>query len=406
MIELVYTLFLLSGLVKSFLLFYAARFMVIDFTLLCAIVLVGAYIIHAGRDFFFKNSLYILKEARTILFALGGFYIWMIFSLLYTPSPHYAFTKTALFITDIIAFAFPFLYSSFDPRRFVRWFVYTGTGLVLIYSVLLPGVYASYLRNLDNKDFVERYLEIGYLAGIVFLLILFACPHMRKSFRLILAGINAYALFISSARGPLIFLGFVLFIKSIPLLFTFFKKARKPNFKTVVYITVAAAILFAGAYFTWDQYSPLIDRTIMRLERLFTPETTAGIAERVARISFSIDSIFQNANNFLFGSGIGSFGILYENQDIRSYPHNIFLEIGFEMGIIGVLLFLFLLIVYLFKIRRRFDFLLIVLYLILNSLKSYSLVESRVMFGIFAVLLLYASRWPLNSLKLIPGENK
>lgn len=56
MIELFYSLFLLSGLVKSFLIFYAGSLMVIDFTLLCALILAGVYILHFGNDFLFKGG--------------------------------------------------------------------------------------------------------------------------------------------------------------------------------------------------------------------------------------------------------------------------------------------------------------------------------------------------------------
>ena len=56
MIELIYCLFLLSGLVKSFLHFYAGSIMVVDFTLLCALFLVAAYILQFSKNFFSEVS--------------------------------------------------------------------------------------------------------------------------------------------------------------------------------------------------------------------------------------------------------------------------------------------------------------------------------------------------------------
>ncbi|UHQ98899.1 hypothetical protein HYG81_24345 (plasmid) [Natrinema zhouii] len=41
----------------------------------------------------------------------------------------------------------------------------------------------------------------------------------------------------------------------------------------------------------------------------------------------------------IFGHGIGSFGVLYVGEDIRSYPHNIVLELGVEGGLVAVILF-------------------------------------------------------------------
>jgi hypothetical protein len=121
---------------------------------------------------------------------------------------------------------------------------------------------------------------------------------------------------------------------------------------------------------------------------VFDPQS-ASVAKRFDQIYYSLDRIFDNAVNFLFGSGIGSFGVLYEGIDGRQYPHNVILEISFELGIIGVILFIILLLLYFKKLRHNLNFVLIYLFLFLNSLKSYSLVDSRVMFGILSVLLVY-----------------
>ena len=51
--------------------------------------------------------------------------------------------------------------------------------------------------------------------------------------------------------------------------------------------------------------------------------------------------IFELIKTFpFFGQGTGSFGLSYVGQDIRVYPHNIFLELWAENGIIGVVFFL------------------------------------------------------------------
>ncbi len=41
----------------------------------------------------------------------------------------------------------------------------------------------------------------------------------------------------------------------------------------------------------------------------------------------------------LVGNGVGDYGYLYTSRDDRGYPHNIFLEILYEFGILGLLLF-------------------------------------------------------------------
>jgi hypothetical protein len=389
MIELIYVLFLASGLIKAFLNFSGFGSAVIDFTLLCALILLGWYLFHFARNFFFGNFFHIIRSSRSIVFTVFVFYLWMIITLIYTRSPLYCYTKIFLFLTVIVAVVFPFLYRGFDARRFFHWFSYVGTGLIFIYTALFPSVYASYLKDVEYRGMVIKYLDIGYLAGALILILAFACPRMKPFVKLLLIGINAWTLIVCAARGPLLFLLFVLLIKFTVSFISFIKKSRKLNFKALVYMTAGMGI-FAGAfYYLMDRYALLLERSVSRLLMLLDPQYSASITTRISQVSFSLDKIFGNAANFLFGLGIGSFGILFEGEDERLYPHNAILEIGFELGIVGVILSIILVFLYFKKLRFNLNFLLIFVYLFLNSMKSYSLVDSRVMFGILSVLLLY-----------------
>ncbi len=49
------------------------------------------------------------------------------------------------------------------------------------------------------------------------------------------------------------------------------------------------------------------------------------------------------SQNPFFGSGIGSFPIAVGLGDKRMYPHNIFLEIAAELGVVGLVIFAFFL---------------------------------------------------------------
>ena len=403
MIESIYCLFLLSGLVKAFLQFYAAGLMVVDFTLLCALFLLAAYILQFSRNFFFKNTIYLVKSSRVIIFILLGFYLWMIVTLIYSASPGYSYIKVFMFLSNLVAVLIPFIYKGFNPKRFFHLFAYMGSGLIFLYTALFPSIYTSYLKDIEYRDMVTRYLDIGYLAGLIILVVAFACPQMKKFIKLLLIGINAWTLLVSAARGPLLFLVFVLFIR-FAVSFVSFMKSRRLNFKNIFYMIVGVGLLGTAAYYLIDRYALLLERSISRLMMLLDPKGSESIVERITQVSYSFDRIFENASNFLFGLGIGSFGILYEGVDERSYPHNVMLEIWFELGLLGILLFILLLLVYFKKIRLRFNFILIFIYLLLNSLKSYSLIDLRIMFGILSVLLIYLSFSPPDVLTPHPGN--
>jgi hypothetical protein len=304
-----------------------------------------------------------------------------------------------------VAVLIPFIYKGFNPKRFFHLFAYMGSGLIFLYTALFPSIYTSYLKDIEYRDMVTRYLDIGYLAGLIILIVAFVCPQMKKFIKLLLIGINAWTLLISAARGPLLFLVFVLFIR-FSVSFVTFMKSWRLNFKNIFYMIAGVGLLGTAAYYLIDRYALLLERSITRLMMLLDPEGSESILERITQVSYSLDRIFENAGNFLFGLGIGSFGILYEGVDERSYPHNVMLEIWFELGLIGIILFILLLLVYFKKIRLRLNFVLIFIYLLLNSLKSYSLIDLRIMFGILSVLLIYLSFSLPEALAPHPGKHE
>ena len=403
MIELIYCLFLLSGLVKAFLHFYAGSLMVVDFTLLCALFLVAAYILQFSKNFFFRNTIYLVKSSRPVIFILVGFYLWMVVTLLYTASPGYSYIKVFMFLSDLVAVLIPFIYQGFKTKRFFHLFAYAGSGLIFLYTALFPTIYTSYLQDVDYKDMVTRYLDIGYLAGLIILIVAFVCPRMKKFIKILLIGLNAWTLLVSAARGPMLFLALVLVIRFV-VSFVTFMKSWKLNFKNMFYMIAGVGVLGTAAYYLIDRYALLLERSITRLLMLLDPEGSESIIERITQVSYSFGRIFENAGNFLFGLGIGSFGILYEGVDERNYPHNVVLEIWFELGLIGMILFILLLLVYFKKIRLRLNFVLIFIYLLLNSLKSYSLIDLRIMFGMLSVLLIYLTLSSPGALTRYPGN--
>jgi len=399
MIELIYCLFLLSGLVKSFLLFYAPGLAVVDFTLLCAVILLAMYVFQWGKNFFFRSRLYIRKSIRPLVFVLSVFFLWMIVSLIYTASPSYGYIKVFMFLSLIMAILIPFSYKGFSPERFFHLSAYFGTGLIFLYSALLPNVYANYLRYEESREFVVKYLDVGFLAGLMILILAFASPRVKLLPKILLIGINAWTILISSARGPMVFLFFVLMIRFLVSTVTFMRRSWTFSFKNILYVLGGIGIFATAVSYFMDRYALLLERSITRLLML-TDLESGSVSERFSQLIFSFEKIFHKAVNFLFGLGIGSFGILYEGVDERNYPHNVVLEIWFELGVVGLILFLFMLYLYFKRIRFHLNFLLIFIYLLLNSLKSYSLIDLRIMFGIISVLAIH----PLVS--FILKENK
>jgi len=96
--------------------------------------------------------------------------------------------------------------------------------------------------------------------------------------------------------------------------------------------------------------------------------------------------------SLFFGKGTGNFGYLYLKEDSQVYPHNIFIEILYENGLIGIILFMLILIPGFIKIikqsqfNNKINFLFVVfLYFLINAQFSGDL---GINFGVFMFIFL------------------
>ena len=101
--------------------------------------------------------------------------------------------------------------------------------------------------------------------------------------------------------------------------------------------------------------------------------------------------------NPIFGNGIGSWPILMNFRDEPGYPHNIFIEIAVELGLIGLVLFITLI---MFAIRKlslynylcnnllKMMIFLIFCFLFLRTLVSGEINDHRAFFAILGFMML------------------
>lgn len=400
MAELLFTLYLLSGIAKVFINFFLGDSFaeIINTTLIFAALLVLVYGYQGFKSLYFKSKLYFARGSLPSITLLLLFYLWMILSLLYTVSPQYSYSKTFLFLTNLAAFLFPLAYNGFDFQRFVRYFIYIGSVFIVLYLSMVPRSYSAYIS--ENLEISGKYLDIGYLAALNVLLLALLLPHLeiKRWLKLGFIGVNLAAVAITGARGPLVFMILVLFLYVLfnPGILSRF--LGRLDIKKILVIAVSVIILGVGLYNTLGNYTDNIQRSLERLS-LVTDAGSSSLEVRFSQIYFTLEKIFENTVNFLFGSGIGSFGILFAGEDIRLYPHNIILETWFELGAVGVILLLLFFLFYIKKIKLNSPSFYIFFYLLLNSLKSSSLVDLRVMFGVLACLALFTNRQRYGEMK-------
>jgi hypothetical protein len=321
------------------------------------------------------NNLLTISTNR-LKFILFIFFIWILSSYIYSPS---VFASKEKFISIIYNTILPIILieiffiskkekiiaiNSLQKTLLKHSFILLWFSFLAYIFFRVPDVSGRFsLPGLDNPIWFSRFI------GMLLLVILcFSKIKMSNLFFFSITVLIAFLLlFGAGSRGPL-----------VAVLITFFTKLsyfKSKKFVLSIVLTsllvIILGFLFVGGYmFETDFYS-----LYGRLE-LFN--------------NFS-DYNFQ----YLKGTGIGSYSLLLLGKDEILYPHNIFLEIFSENGLIGLLLFFYILFLF-FKSFQPNIVHLLCLYYLISSLVSGDLPGNNNLF-----ILLFLSLYAHNNEQLI-----
>ncbi|HNQ67373.1 MAG TPA: O-antigen ligase family protein [Bacteroidales bacterium] len=395
--EYIFALFYLSGILKSFCIYYHMPIPV-DLTLLAAVLMLISIVVHYCKE---KIPLQYDKRNLIAFGFLLVFYVWLLVTLFYTPSKSYSYQKAALFIPNILAFAYPLVLKKFNIAKFFRFI-----SLVLpIFSIVFISIYLDYINYRGaNKEIFEPilglYLVCSTLLGINVLVLACSKERIFKSSVISTSVLitSLLMMVILGARGPLIFcLVLLILYWGFSIIKTIYiGKILTSGLKKMVYGFLFLIVFFGMFLFFGEELDYLLGRSLVRFELLMPSESAGGtnmgnsVNVRVEQLNFGMELVTDNLNNSMFGYGLGSFGILHTGQDGRSYPHNIFLEIWIEAGLLGLCFFLCFLWMIFSKNINGFTYIniLVLLFILLNSLKSSSFIDIRVYFAIFGMYIL------------------
>jgi len=378
-----YLLFLISGRIKVLLNFIGIS-SPIDLTLLFGVILIFDIFLNLLRN---KK----LLITQTVLFAilfLILFYIQIVLSKLYSPSDFYALKKIIYFNLNILAFVYPFLVRNFNIRKFFKFLIYVG----LFFGFINIIYFALYLAKFISYSQFSRasgdYIGIGMLLGLN--VIVLSIPQIKSIFRsnkrYVLLATSIVLLIFSGARGPILFTFITLFFY-----FSFLKKRtklkinKKIEFK-IIFISITSLIVLVIFIFTFRNVFLHISKRYLDLfYGLLFGESTGGYDIRKEYIYYVFNHFNDNFLTTFFGHGVGSFGVYFSNSDIELYPHNLILEILFEQGLLGLIIFIFFIIFSVIGNKRNSLILYCAFFIFLNSLKSFSLNELRLFFAFLAL---------------------
>ncbi len=267
--------------------------------------------------------------------------------LMYTPVFDYGLSKLLrfAFLTGF-KLIFPCLALN-EQTRLNRFFLgIIGFGLLMAIDLLAKNALS---HTIVRVSFGTNYLGVGRTLGaagiLSFLYYLYAKKISGKIFYFLTFGVLTFGLLVSAGRGPQIAFGLaILFILSLLISLWVFRKTSPRVFPSM---TVSLAL----AYISLAPFSHYYEVTQMRWNVMLQEKAESYyFREKAIKNALLVLESFPEA---ITGLGIGGFGKFSTEPTIGEvhspifgartiYPHNIFLEIISELGIIGLGIFLYM----------------------------------------------------------------
>jgi len=266
---------------------------------------------------------------------------WLLYLVFQSWNSDIGQWKLQMYLSRMVfpVFIILFLYLV-DPDRFEKYFFNT---LIAISLVLIV---ATYLIDFSDRDFY-RNIWLSRLIGICALYLFVS----RKPSEVLKAGLLVFFIFIMfviGSRGPL--LSFIL------TAFILYAIKNKNNLLKSTF----TGVMLLSVFFAVTQIYDVSDEAASFLSHGKT--TNIGKVKN-DRVGVYIPTLEIINENMLFGVGLGRWWDVYTKKIHvykhidYTYPHNIFLEIASELGVIGLILFSVLFIPYrrLFNIDNRYN---------------------------------------------------
>lgn len=272
-------------------------------------------------------------------------FITAIFSatLIYSANSVFGLQKIIHFlITSGFVFVLYFYLSTLSPERLKIAVITTGVYAFLF--ILTAVLVAPFVYNVIYEFDFTRWSHIlsgrfiGTVIIIFLLLMIYGWKIFNKSTLLVFLIYLLFGLFFIGSRAAIIAVNIILIFV---FLFFVFKPKIASGLKLALLTLVAISALFI--FFAPHPNDAASGRYENLIKIFDEPDyVDSPMQARIVTWNAAIDMIQEDP---LFGKGIGGFRSAHESgiTEWIKYPHNIFLEVAVEFGLIGLALFLFLL---------------------------------------------------------------
>ncbi len=340
-----------------------------------------------------KNFLNDLKSSKAFPLLLFFFLAFHGFSLFYTHSFIYGLSKFYGIIFNLILniLALRFIIVNFSNDIFKK-----VIEVILILGVILTLISASsgpfisfYDEAMQMKIFgIGLWSHVGFgrymgFAFLVSLINLIYFDYFRKyNLEKLIFLISFAGLILSGLRSAIV----CSVIISIAIILYSLKKKNISYIKIITFLIAGVLVLFAAAYFN-NSLSILFTR-FSQMFNVFNIKNLddGAISTRLHIYKNSFELFLQN---IFIGRGLGSYydeSLFVFTRGLK-YPHNVLIEYSIELGSVG-LLFILTLLIFIYKKISQINLILsfVFLYFVLLSMFSYSIPFQTGMFSFIAFI--------------------
>lgn len=269
-----------------------------------------------------------IKNTEISLFV---FILYMFITISWSGSTSYGLSKPLMLILFTFFFIVTQKYFVINFNQVAYFFLISNIlFLILFYQTFgnpFEVVITSHTRLKDeetNPITFSRYL--GFASFFVIYLFFNKRNLLLKISLGVLFLISLTYMLLSGSKGPVF--AFIIAVVVLSLLLN-----KNLINKIYILIGLAAAFMYGLNKLLLSDLSNFIEKRYV--------ENEGSYDARLNLFTNSLELIERtNIFYFLFGFGSGDYAIFSLGRDIRSYPHNLLIEILFEYGILGLLLFI------------------------------------------------------------------
>ena len=330
------------------------------------------------------------NNVRVYLGVLTLFLLWIGISSFWSLNNRFWLAKFGLFLLPVFVSLYPALCRQFDTGKFYRWLFNISAIVFLMFVYYFPRWRLGLLTDsgLDIESYKTIYLGVGILASLN-LLVVFLTRHNNLLIKGLKMAFLLNVIFLASARAATLFVVLSCLIWAVILFFEFIYqlKIKQKNILYALIILAAMGFVLYQLISYWEIVAELANHSITRFSTLFQDNKGASISSRFEHIELAFHSI---SSNWMFGIGLSSYSDLRVGLEVLDHPHNMFIEVWLEQGLIGLVLLVVMLFIPVYSAMYRKDFMLLscLLFLLAVSLTAFSYVENRVLFGFMGLAFL------------------